>query len=79
MNKYTTVRKRFPMFIRSKMKNKFRNNKGQSLVEFVLLLSVILLISLSFLRLTNNNIANVWKNMANKLVENPNAQSLEFF
>lgn len=47
------------------------NQKGQSLVEFVLLLSVIMLISLLFLKLINTNIANYWQAMGTVLLEDP--------
>ena len=55
-------------------KNILNNHKGQSLVEFILLISAIMLISLSFLRLTNSGIAKYWLYMGNLLNENPTKQ-----
>lgn len=42
---------------------------GQSLIEFVLLLSVIMLTSLLFLKLVNTNVAKYWEAMATVLLE----------
>lgn len=47
------------------------NEKGQSLVEFVLLLAVIMLISLLFLKLVNTNVAKYWRAMGTVLLEDP--------
>jgi hypothetical protein len=55
-------------------KNILNNHKGQSLVEFILLISAIMLISLSFLRLTNSGIAKYWLYMGNLLNENQSQQ-----
>ena len=49
------------------MKKKIKiinSNKGQSLLEFILLLVVIFGLSLSMLKVVNANIANTWKKAA---------------
>jgi hypothetical protein len=56
--------------------NILKNNKGQSLVEFVLLITSIMLISLLFLKVTNTNIAKYWLYMGKLLMEDE-TQSLE--
>ena len=48
------------------------DNRGQSLVEFVLLLSVIMLTSLLFMKLINTNVAKYWQAMGTVLTEDPN-------
>lgn len=52
------------------------NHRGQSLVEFMLLLTVVMLLSVGFLKLVNNNVANYWLAMGQMLVED-DAQKLE--
>tara|TARA_B100001971_G_scaffold213155_1_gene245645 strand:- start:245391 stop:245627 length:237 start_codon:yes stop_codon:yes gene_type:complete len=47
------------------------DQRGQSLVEFVLLLSVIMLTSLLFLKLVNTNVAKYWLAMGRVLAEDP--------
>ena len=48
----------------------YKSNKqsGQSLVEFMLLLASILLISMSFMKIVNKNVASYWTDMANTLM-----------
>lgn len=53
------------------------NQNGQSLVEFILLLTSILIISLGFLKAVNGGMGNQWKAMATILLEDPN-QTIEF-
>lgn len=55
-------------------KNILNNHKGQSLVEFILLITVIMLMSLFFLRLTNSGIAKYWLYMGNLLTEDETKQ-----
>lgn len=47
------------------------NEQGQSLVEFVLLLSLIMVLSLGFLKTVNTGISNYWLKMGQMLVEDP--------
>jgi len=54
-----------------KQKNIANNEQGQSLVEFVLLLSLIMILSLGFLKTVNTGIANYWLSMGQMLVEDP--------
>jgi hypothetical protein len=54
-----------------------KNQSGQSLVEFVLLLTAILIISMGFLKSVNSGMGNQWKAMATILLEDPN-QKIEF-
>lgn len=62
----------FPKQNAQDLKNKeILNQRGQSLVEFVLLLSVIMIISLLFLKLVNTNIAKYWQAMGTVLLEDP--------
>lgn len=59
-----------------KQKNILINNKGQSLVEFILLITTIMLMSLTFLKVTNSGIAKYWLYMGNLLNEG-NSKKLE--
>lgn len=52
------------------------NQDGQSLVEFVLLLGVIMVISLGFLKILNSKVSDYWLAMGNILVEDQE-QTLE--
>ncbi len=56
---------------------KFKNNKGQSLVEFVLLFAVIFFISRFFLVTTSKGIEGEWR-AAIKLITGPNSDNLNF-
>ena len=58
-----------PNLLDQRRKPNIRNEKGQSLVEFVLLLSVIMLLSLGFLKVVNGNVSKYWLAMAKVLVE----------
>lgn len=53
-----------------------KNQKGQSLVEFVLLLSIIMLLSLGFLKTVNTGVSTYWLGMGQMLVED-NSQQLQ--
>lgn len=55
--------------ITQKKKNILKNNKGQSLVEFILLITAIMLISSLFLRITGSGIAKYWLYMGKLLTE----------
>lgn len=54
--------------------NKLKNQKGQSLVEFVLLLAIVMVISMGFLKVINTNVADYWQAMAQMLVEDETQQ-----
>ncbi|MBT4791207.1 MAG: hypothetical protein HON90_06520 [Halobacteriovoraceae bacterium] len=45
------------------------DQSGQSLIEFVLLLAGIVIISFTFLRVVNSEMASRWENMANIILE----------
>lgn len=49
----------------------YKNNKGQTLIEFVLLITSVMLISLLFLQSVNGSLADMWLEMGNILTENP--------
>lgn len=51
-----------------------KNQRGQSLVEFVLLLTVVMLLSVGFLKLVNTNVAKYWLAMGQMLVEDDTQQ-----
>lgn len=57
-----------------KLKTSFLDERGQSLVEFVLLLSIVMIISLTFLKLVNGKVADYWLAMGRMLTEDPNVQ-----
>lgn len=48
--------------------NILKNQQGQTLVEFVLLLLSILIVSMVFMKIVNGNIAKYWTAMANTLL-----------
>ena len=50
------------------------NERGQSLVEFVLLLTIVMILSLTFLKLVNGKVADYWLAMGKMLVEDPSVQ-----
>lgn len=52
----------------------YLNNYGQGIVEFVLLLTVIMLLSLTFLRTINTGLADNWVEMAKIITEDPNVK-----
>lgn len=58
-------------------KNKINNQHGQTLVEFILLLTSLMLISLFFLKGVNGSIADIWLNMAKIITDDPNV-NIEF-
>ncbi|MEX1099488.1 MAG: hypothetical protein WEB87_03610 [Bacteriovoracaceae bacterium] len=53
-----------------------KDERGQSLVEFVLLLTIVMLISVGFLKIVNTNVAKYWLAMGQMLVED-DTQTLE--
>lgn len=58
--------------------NSLSDERGQTFVEFVLLLSMIMLISFSFMKLLNTGIGKYWTAMANTLlIDVPTAKKLE--
>lgn len=59
------------------MKENKKNNKGQTLVEFVMLFAITIFISYLFLDLINSNIADIWKNYI-KTIVGPNPESFDF-
>lgn len=48
------------------------DQKGQTLVEFILLLSVLMLTSLIFLSTVNTGTGTLWLNVVKALIEDPN-------
>lgn len=54
--------------------NNLKNQNGQSFVEFVLLLSIIVLLSLGFLKAMNTGIASFWKNSVRIIVDDDTVQ-----
>ncbi len=50
-------------------KEKIADQKGQSVVEFILLMLGVLLISFSFLSQVNTNVAERWERIANVIVD----------
>ena len=48
--------------------NILKNQQGQTLVEFILLLLSILIVSMVFMKIVNGNIAKYWTAMANTLL-----------
>ena len=58
--------------------NVLNNESGQTFVEFVLLLLMVMLISFSFMKAINGGMGKYWTAMANTLMKDvPNAQRLE--
>lgn len=45
------------------------NERGQSIIEFVLLLSVVTALSYGFVFMMNKNLANFWQYAANLIVD----------
>jgi hypothetical protein len=52
--------------------NLIQNENGQSIVEFVLLLVVVMTLSLVFLKFVNINLADQWKLFVTIIVDDPN-------
>ena len=53
------------------------NEQGQTLVEFILLLVVIMGISTLYMRTINSNMGNYWEAMANTLMSDvPDAENI---
>ncbi len=50
------------------------NRRGQTLVEFILLLVVIMTISLLFMKVVNSNLAIYWKFIVTKVVGDPSVR-----
>jgi hypothetical protein len=50
------------------------DESGQSLVEFLLLLTVIMGLSLGTLKIINGNIANYWESFANLIIDDPSSK-----
>lgn len=46
-----------------------KNESGQTIVEFVLLLASIVIISFSFMKLVNGEVAKKWERMANMVLD----------
>lgn len=49
--------------------NNLKNQDGQSFVEFVLLMAVIVMLSLGFLKVVNTGVASFWKNSVRIIVD----------
>lgn len=48
-----------------------KNQKGQTLIEFLLLLVSIVAIAFTFMRLINGNLAEQWTEMSQVILEDP--------
>lgn len=55
---------------------KGKDQSGQTLVEFILLLAAIVIISFTFLNVLNTNIKDRWERIANIILDDKN-QTLE--
>lgn len=55
---------------------KLNNQKGQSMVEFILLMTIIMLISLGYLRVVGGGVSEYWLGMAQVILDDKN-QTLE--
>jgi Flp pilus assembly pilin Flp len=55
-------------------KKNIKDQSGQTLVEFVLLLLAIVVISTTFMTQINGYIANRWEAVANVILDDPNQQ-----
>ncbi len=53
-----------------------KDQKGQTLIEFLLLLVSIVAIAFTFMRLINGNLGEQWTNMSQVILEDP-SQRLE--
>ena len=51
-----------------------KNQKGQTLVEFILLLASIVAIAYGFLRIMNTNLSEEWLRMSQTILEDKNQQ-----
>ncbi len=54
--------------------NHLKDEQGQTLIEFVLLLAAIGIISVTFMTQINKFTANRWEAMANVILDDPNQQ-----
>lgn len=61
---------RYKIPVQKSNTNLLKNQSGQSLVEFVLLLVLIVLIATSFMRIVNTQVADIWLRMATLVLEN---------
>lgn len=58
--------------------NILNNENGQTFIEFVLLLMIIMGISFGYMRVVNGGIANYWESMGNILMKDvPNGKKLK--
>lgn len=48
-----------------------KSQDGQSFVEFILLLAVIVMLSYGFLKVVNTGVASFWKNAVELIVDDP--------
>lgn len=61
----------------TKEENLLKQN-GQTLVEFVMLLAIIMIISLAYMKTVNSGIGKYWESMGNTLMSDvPNSKKLE--
>ena len=56
--------------------NTAKDQSGQTLVEFILLMAAIVIISFSFISIINSNISERWVKIANLILDDKN-QNLE--
>lgn len=54
---------------------KFKNSKGQTLLEFMLLMSLIAIISFAFMKVINTNLGERWTKFVNIIIDDPNVQA----
>ena len=68
----------FPKIIFTQRQNStqvlVKNQKGQTLVEFILLLASIVAIAYGFLRIMNTNLSEEWLRMSQTILEDKNQQ-----
>lgn len=75
MFKFLIRRKILPL----KIARKLGAEKGQSFVEFILLMLMIIMISFSFMKIVNTNLGKTWVKMVNVVIKdtNPDASSVK--
>lgn len=61
-------------YILPKRSKVVKNQKGQTLVEFILLLASIVAIAYTFMRAVNSNLGDQWTQMSQTILEDENQQ-----
>lgn len=62
------------IFPQNHTKNLTKNQKGQTLVEFILLLASIVAIAYTFMRVVNTNLGEQWTEMSQTILEDDSQQ-----